>query len=621
MAAKTDVRSTLTEIFLKSIEEDPLSWHRNFKSPQRPMNGIYHNQYKGYNRMLLSYVMNKNGYQDPRFYPQSYIFGSPENREKAWDDPTKIKVMRGEKPVFIDTGFFVPKNKFDADGNKLKPISIPEYRKLSDERKELYRPAQKSIPVYNADQLTGVEKWKEIENGKQVLDSYILQVIDRGAAEMGVAVKEGDYDPPCYIPVLDEIHMPQKSLFANEYAFAATLLHEMAHASGAEHRMNRDLSGGFGSEKYAIEELRAEIASAFMANEFGIDMPDSLLDDHKAYVQSWAKAISNDKNILISAIFDAEKIADYVEDKAELTKWIQLQQEADKKDDTISKSIDMISDRYDKSTALLMENLENIRYKLNGDSVAMMVNAMEFSIRNLGDLTPDLKKLEQQPDRDECRNISDIFESINQSRISWLDKIQKYISDPTIVKKIDDIKTGITNDTEYEKRLFIRLESQIADTVDPDIIEQYDCKWSRERFVELDPPLDLYNLSRVKLTCLESNNPNYKRGDVLAFADSEYQLINPDYSVSVRDLDKESIDDILLDELKGNVSKVRDFDQENIDEILLEESTDRDFNNWVSEAQPEQPKFHTKGLTRLTRNLNQASVIDHSDHSQDIDKG
>ena len=228
MAAKTDVRSTLTEIFLKSIEEDPLSWHSNFKSPQRPMNGIYHNQYKGYNRMLLSYVMNKNGYQDPRFYPQSYIFGSPENREKAWDDPTKIKVMRGEKPVFIDTGFFVPKNKFDADGNKLKPISIPEYRKLSDERKELYRPARKSIPVYNADQLIGVEKWKEIETGKQVLDSYILQVIDRGAAEMGVAVKEGDYDPPCYIPVLDEIHMPQKSLFANEYAFAATMLHEMA---------------------------------------------------------------------------------------------------------------------------------------------------------------------------------------------------------------------------------------------------------------------------------------------------------------------------------------------------------------------------------------------------------
>ena len=137
-------------------------------------------------------------------------------------------------------------------------------------------------------------------------------------------------------------------------------------------------------------------------------------------------------------------------------------------------------------------------------------------------------------------------------------------------------------------------------------------KWSRERFVELDPPQDLYNLSRVKLTCLESNNPNYKKGDVLTFADSEYQLINPDYNISVRSLNKESIDDILLDELKGNVSKVRDFDREKIDEILLEESTDRDFNDWVSETQP---KFHTKGLTS---NLNQVSVID---HSQEIDKG
>ena len=57
---------------------------------------------------------------------------------------------------------------------------------------------------------------------------------------------------------------------------------------------------------------------------------------------------------------------------------------------------------------------------------------------------------------------------------------------------------------------------------------------------------------------------------------------------------------------------MRDLDQENIDEILLEESTDRDFNDWVSEAQP---KFHTKGLTS---NLNQPSVIE---HSQDIDKG
>lgn len=58
MANKMDVRSNLAEIFLKSIEEQPLSWNKNFCSAKRPVNGIYKNKYKGYNRMLLSYVMN-----------------------------------------------------------------------------------------------------------------------------------------------------------------------------------------------------------------------------------------------------------------------------------------------------------------------------------------------------------------------------------------------------------------------------------------------------------------------------------------------------------------------------------------------------------------------------------
>ena len=328
MAGKMDVRNNLAEVFLKSIEEKPLTWHKNFKSPQRPVNGIYKNPYKGYNRLLLSYIMNKNGYQDPRFYPQSYIFGSPENRNKAWDDPTKIKVIKGEHPVFIDTGFFIPKNKQDKDasGDILKPISISEYRKLSTEEQGKYKMVQKAIPVYNAEQLSGLELWKAKESSLEILNEDILEVIDKAAAEMGVEVNEGNYDP-YYIPALDRIHIPARDRFSSEYAFAATLLHEMAHASGADHRLNRDLSGEFGLAKYAEEELRAEIASAFMANEFGLDMPDELLDDHKAYVQSWSQMIKKDKEVLISAIFDAERIADYIEDKAQLEKWIEQKKE------------------------------------------------------------------------------------------------------------------------------------------------------------------------------------------------------------------------------------------------------------------------------------------------------
>ena len=70
----------------------------------------------------------------------------------------------------------------------------------------------------------------------------------------------------------DEILLPAKNNFKTEDDFAAVKLHEMAHATGAESRLNRDMGGHFGGRQYAIEELRAEISSAFMAQEFGFDM-------------------------------------------------------------------------------------------------------------------------------------------------------------------------------------------------------------------------------------------------------------------------------------------------------------------------------------------------------------
>lgn len=49
-----------------------------------------------------------------------------------------------------------------------------------------------------------------------------------------------------------------------------TALHELGHASGHSSRLNRDLSGSFGSRKYAFEELVAEINAAFCCAALGI---------------------------------------------------------------------------------------------------------------------------------------------------------------------------------------------------------------------------------------------------------------------------------------------------------------------------------------------------------------
>ena len=60
-----------------------------------------------------------------------------------------------------------------------------------------------------------------------------------------------------YSPGTDHIQMPPQAAFRSPAAWASVQLHELSHWSGAEARLKRDLSGGFGSESYGREELRA----------------------------------------------------------------------------------------------------------------------------------------------------------------------------------------------------------------------------------------------------------------------------------------------------------------------------------------------------------------------------
>ena len=81
------------------------------------------------------------------------------------------------------------------------------------------------------------------------------------------------------------------------------------HSTGHPSRLDRDLSNPFGSEGYAKEELRAEIASMMLGHELNIGHdPDS----HAAYVKSWIKILEDDPKEILRASADAEKIMDSV---------------------------------------------------------------------------------------------------------------------------------------------------------------------------------------------------------------------------------------------------------------------------------------------------------------------
>ncbi|MGD6771333.1 zincin-like metallopeptidase domain-containing protein, partial [Staphylococcus arlettae] len=64
-----------------------------------------------------------------------------------------------------------------------------------------------------------------------------------------------------------KVSMPHKEKFVPG-AYYDTLLHELGHSTGPA--LGRDLSGSFGSAKYAFEELVAELSSVFMSAELGI---------------------------------------------------------------------------------------------------------------------------------------------------------------------------------------------------------------------------------------------------------------------------------------------------------------------------------------------------------------
>ena len=195
------------------------------------------------------------------------------------------------------------KNKLDNDG---KPV-LDADGKPEKEKVELDKPIVRFAHVFNAEQVDGIPplqltdkayEWEPIEKAENIL------------AASGAAIKHDQSNRAFYRRMEDAIHLPPKENFDAPDKYYATALHELGHWTGDENRLNREF-GPFGSEKYAREELRAEIASWMLGQEIGIGHDPG---QHAAYVQSWIQVLKEDPYEIVRACRDAEKIKDYVFD-------------------------------------------------------------------------------------------------------------------------------------------------------------------------------------------------------------------------------------------------------------------------------------------------------------------
>jgi antirestriction protein ArdC len=115
-------------------------------------------------------------------------------------------------------------------------------------------------------------------------------------------------DRAFYAPAEDYVQVPPPQAYFEPINWHRTALHELGHATGHRSRLNRDLSGSYGTKKYALEELVAELSAAFGCASLGI-VPTVR---HADYIGAWLEVLREDNCAIVRAASQASKAADYL---------------------------------------------------------------------------------------------------------------------------------------------------------------------------------------------------------------------------------------------------------------------------------------------------------------------
>jgi antirestriction protein ArdC len=111
----------------------------------------------------------------------------------------------------------------------------------------------------------------------------------------------------------DHVQMPPFEIFRDAESYYATLAHETTHWTRHEKRLNREFGRKrFGDEGYAMEELVAELGSAFLCAD--LELTPELRDDHASYLASWITVLKNDPRAIFTAASHAQRAADFLND-------------------------------------------------------------------------------------------------------------------------------------------------------------------------------------------------------------------------------------------------------------------------------------------------------------------
>ena len=273
---KADIYTRVTDAIVRAIElgvsSCEMPWHKPAGAglPRNPVTG---NVYHGVNTVALWAEGRIHGYALPYWatYRQWLALGA--------------HVRKGEHGSVVV--FYKRHEKDEVEDDETAKQDRPKF-------------LLRHSTVFNGEQ---VEDWSN-HAAEQRSDIGLLDQVETFVRALAADIHYGS-DSAYYSPAFDRICMPNRGSFVDTTSrnamegFYAVLLHEHIHWSGNEKRLKRDLSGRFGSDAYAMEELVAELGAAFLCATLGISSQPR--PDHAKYIATWLDVLRQNKRAIFTA--------------------------------------------------------------------------------------------------------------------------------------------------------------------------------------------------------------------------------------------------------------------------------------------------------------------------------
>jgi antirestriction protein ArdC len=285
---RADVYQKITDQIVSELEKGVRSWFKPWNAGHaagritRPLrgNGI---PYQGINVLMLWSAAMAKGYTAPIWmtFKQALDLGA--------------HVRKGEEGNLVVYADKIVRTETDA---------------ASGEDTERAIAFMKGYTVFNVEQIDGLP---EHFYAKPAPRSETVQRIERAEsffAATGANVVHGG-SRACYVLSTDNVHMPCIDFFRDSESYYATRAHETVHWTRHPSRLDRDFGRKrFGDEGYAMEELVAELGSAFLSAD--LELTPEVREDHAAYIASWIKVLKDDKRAIFTAASHAQRAADFL---------------------------------------------------------------------------------------------------------------------------------------------------------------------------------------------------------------------------------------------------------------------------------------------------------------------